>query len=333
MGGYLLGSVPFGLVLVRLAGLGDIRAIGSGNIGATNVLRTGNKGLALATLVLDGGKGAIAVLIARYVIGEDAVAWAGFAAVLGHNFPVWLGFKGGKGVATTLGTLMAASWPVGIGCCLTWVVVAALFRISSLSALVALAAAPIYAYYASGPDLALMAAGMTVLGFIRHHQNIKRLLHGEEPKIGTKKPEFKPMLIPITSRISIDDSELEFAFVRSSGPGGQNVNKLSTAVQLRFDVRNSPSLPDAVRHRMERLAGRRLTQDGILVIAAQRFRSQEQNRHDAMERLTDLIRDASIVPVVRRPTKPTAGSRRRRLEAKSNRSTIKSWRGRPNETD
>ena len=187
IGGYLLGSIPFGLVLVRLAGLGDIRAIGSGNIGATNVLRTGHKGLALATLLLDGGKGAIAVLIARFVLGEDVVPLAGMAAILGHNFPVWLGFKGGKGVATTFGTLMAASWPVGVACCVTWLIVAGLFRISSLSALVGLAAAPIFAYYASGLDLALMAGGMAVLGFIRHHQNIRRLLKGEEPRIGKKK--------------------------------------------------------------------------------------------------------------------------------------------------
>lgn len=187
VGGYLLGSVPFGLVLVRLAGLGDIRAIGSGNIGATNVLRTGRKGLALATLLLDGGKGAMAVLAARLILGEDAVPLAGFAAIVGHNFPVWLGFKGGKGVATTIGTLMAASWPVGIACCVTWLAVAAIFRISSLSALVALAASPIFAYYAGGADLALMAAGMAVLGFVRHHQNIRRLLRGEEPKIGQKK--------------------------------------------------------------------------------------------------------------------------------------------------
>ena len=187
VGGYLLGSVPFGLVLVRLAGLGDIRAIGSGNIGATNVLRTGRKGLALATLLLDGGKGAIAVLIARFVIGDDMVPLAGMAAILGHNFPVWLNFKGGKGVATTFGTLMAASWPVGVACCAAWLVTAALFRISSLSALVGLALAPIFAYFASGIQLALMAAGMAVLGFIRHHENIRRLLKGEEPKIGKKK--------------------------------------------------------------------------------------------------------------------------------------------------
>jgi glycerol-3-phosphate acyltransferase PlsY len=216
IGGYLLGSIPFGLVLTRMAGLGDIRQIGSGNIGATNVLRTGRKGLALATLLLDGGKGAIAVGLAwlaaaGLVVGAGITAattdtsaqqafaaipphvvrlmplLAGFAAVLGHNFPVWLGFKGGKGVATTLGTVMAAAWPVGLAACATWLVVAFLFRISSLSALVALAAAPVYAWFLAGPETAIMAAGLAVLGFIRHHANIARLLKGEEPKIGAKK--------------------------------------------------------------------------------------------------------------------------------------------------
>ena len=186
--GYLLGSIPFGLVLTRLAGLGDIRAIGSGNIGATNVLRTGRKGLALATLLLDGGKGAAAALLALALAGHDAMLAAGFAAVLGHNFPVWLGFKGGKGVATTLGTLMAAAWPVGLAACATWLAVAALFRISSLSALVALALAPAYAWVLAGPATALMAAGLAVLGFIRHRANIRRLLRGEEPRIGKKNP-------------------------------------------------------------------------------------------------------------------------------------------------
>ena len=187
LGGYLLGSIPFGLVLVRLAGLGDIRAIGSGNIGATNVLRTGHKGLALATLLLDGGKGAIAVLIARLVLGDDLVPVAGMAAIIGHNFPIWLGFKGGKGVATTLGTLTAAIWPVGVACCVTWLITAAIFRISSLSALVALALSPLYAFYFGGPGLAAMAGGMAVLGFVRHQANIKRMLKGEEPRIGQKK--------------------------------------------------------------------------------------------------------------------------------------------------
>ena len=187
VGGYLLGSVPFGLVLTRAAGLGDIRAIGSGNIGATNVLRTGRKGLALATLLLDGGKGAIAAVAAWLLAGDDAMLLAGFAAVLGHNFPVWLGFKGGKGVATTIGTLIAVSWQVGLAACVTWAVVAAIFRISSLSALVALALSPVYAWILVGPQAALMAAGLAVLGFIRHKANILRLLKGEEPKIGGKK--------------------------------------------------------------------------------------------------------------------------------------------------
>jgi glycerol-3-phosphate acyltransferase PlsY len=187
VGGYLLGSIPFGLVLTRAAGLGDIRQIGSGNIGATNVLRTGRKGLALATLLLDGGKGAIAALLALVLLGHDSMLVAAFAAVLGHNFPVWLRFKGGKGVATTFGTLMAAAWPVGIAACLTWLVVAFTFRISSLSALVALALSPVFAWFLAGPATAAMAAGLAVLGFIRHEANIRRLLKGEEPKIGKKK--------------------------------------------------------------------------------------------------------------------------------------------------
>ncbi len=185
--GYLLGSVPFGLVLTKLAGLGDIRAIGSGNIGATNVLRTGRKGLALATLLLDGGKGAAAAGLALWLAGEHAMLVAGFAAVLGHNFPVWLGFKGGKGVATTLGTLFAVAWPVGLACVGTWLAVAALSRISSLSALVALALSPGFALYFAGPEYAVMAAGLALLGFIRHKANIIRLIRGEEPRIGGKK--------------------------------------------------------------------------------------------------------------------------------------------------
>ncbi len=186
MGGYLLGSIPFGLVLTKLAGLGDIRAIGSGNIGATNVLRTGRKGLAAATLILDGAKGAAAALIALALAGREAALVAGLFAVFGHNFPVWLRFKGGKGVATTLGTLIALAWPVGLAACLTWIAVAALFRISSLAALAALGLAPLYAYALGDRPAAVLALALGALGFIRHHQNIRRLLKGEEPRIGRK---------------------------------------------------------------------------------------------------------------------------------------------------
>ncbi len=185
--GYLLGSVPFGLLLTRLAGLGDIRAIGSGNIGATNVLRTGRKGLAAATLLLDGGKGAVAAAIAAQLAGTEAGLIAGFMAVLGHNFPLWLKFQGGKGVATTLGVLLVTAWPVGLGACLTWLLVAKLFRISSLAALAALALSPLYALLLATPQHAMLAAGLAVLGFVRHHGNIRRLLKGQEPKIGEKK--------------------------------------------------------------------------------------------------------------------------------------------------
>jgi len=183
--GYLLGAVPFGLVLTRLAGMGDIRDIGSGNIGATNVLRTGNKGLAVATLLLDGGKGAIAALIFG-ALDPIAGLIAGGSAILGHNFPIWLKFKGGKGVATTLGVLLAASWPTGLAACLTWLAMAALFRYSSLAALIALAAAPIYAWWLSGIPVAVLALSLAALAIIRHHENISRLLKGEETKIGKK---------------------------------------------------------------------------------------------------------------------------------------------------
>lgn len=187
--GYLLGSIPFGLILARAAGLGDIRAIGSGNIGATNVLRTGNKGLAAATLLLDAAKGSLAVLLFTQVLDVGAVAplVAGFAAVLGHNFPLWLKFKGGKGVATTLGVLAAVAWPVCLLACLTWLAMAVLFRISSLAALIGLAAAPFYALALADPGIALLAALLAILGMIRHHANIRRLLKGEEPRIGQKK--------------------------------------------------------------------------------------------------------------------------------------------------
>jgi glycerol-3-phosphate acyltransferase PlsY len=185
--GYLTGSIPFGLVLTRAAGLGDIRTIGSGNIGATNVLRTGHKGLAAATLILDSGKGAFAALLATWLMSPEAGVAAGLFAVIGHNFPVWLNFKGGKGVATSLGVLLAVSWPVGVAACLTWVVVAAISRYSSLSALMALLLAPLYAGFWSTPAVTVMAAILALLGFIRHRANIRRLLAGSEPKIGTKK--------------------------------------------------------------------------------------------------------------------------------------------------
>lgn len=184
--GYFVGAIPFGMVLTRLAGLGDIRAIGSGNIGATNVLRTGHKGLAALTLILDAGKAAaVALVLARW----DGMAGliGGFFAVIGHNFPVWLGFKGGKGVAATLGLLTAVAWPAGVMACATWLAFAALFRYSSLSALAALAMSPFYMHWtASGPPV-WMAVLLALLGFARHHQNIKRLLNGTEPKIGANK--------------------------------------------------------------------------------------------------------------------------------------------------
>ena len=194
--GYLLGSVPFGLLLTRLAGFGDIRKIGSGNIGTTNVLRTGSKPLAAAVLMLDGGKGAAAVLIAGQ-FGQDMAILAGGAAMLGHCFPIWLGFKGGKGVATSLGTLLAIVWPVGALACLTWALVAWLFRYSSLAALCALALAPIYAFglsewpvagtYWADPQRMELAIFIAVIVYIRHHQNIRRLLTGAESKIGDKR--------------------------------------------------------------------------------------------------------------------------------------------------
>jgi glycerol-3-phosphate acyltransferase PlsY len=194
--GYLLGSIPFGLVLTRAAGLGDIRNIGSGNIGATNVLRTGHKGLALATLLLDGGKGAAAVLIAG-IFDPMLAVLAGGGAMLGHVFPVWLGFKGGKGVATALGTLLAIMPLVGALCCLIWLLMAVLARFSSLASLTAVAAAPVLGWALTGVPIggmvwadlprAALALFIAVLVFIRHDGNIRRLLRGEEPRIGQKK--------------------------------------------------------------------------------------------------------------------------------------------------
>ncbi len=185
--GYLLGSVPFGLVITKAAGLGDIRAIGSGNIGATNVLRTGRKDLALATLLLDGGKGAIAVVIAMLMGWRPEVA--GAAAFLGHCFPVWLGFKGGKGVATFMGTLFALNVVAGVFAGATWLAVAKVMKYSSLSALVAASATPFVLFALGKPAYAIAALVMTLLIFIRHKANITRLLSGAEPKIGDKKPE------------------------------------------------------------------------------------------------------------------------------------------------
>ncbi len=167
-------------------GLGNLRSIGSGNIGATNVLRTGNKKAAFLTLVFDGGKGAVAVLIAQRFANADAVQIAAFAAFLGHCFPVWLGFKGGKGVATFLGVLLALVWPIGIACCATWLAVAVVLRISSLSALVAAASSIVWAFVFGVPQFVILFAALVVLIFYRHSANIARLIAGTEPKIGQK---------------------------------------------------------------------------------------------------------------------------------------------------
>ncbi len=191
-GGYLLGSIPFGVIVTRLGGAGDVRLIGSGNIGATNVLRTGRRGLALLTLLGDAGKGALAVfavwLFARHQPAPTPsilTALAGGAAFLGHLFPLWLGFKGGKGMAIFLGTLIAAAWPAGLLAGATWLVVAYRFRISSLAALAAAALAPIYVFaFDRERPIVLLALGMAVLIYIRHHENIRRLLKGQEPRIG-----------------------------------------------------------------------------------------------------------------------------------------------------
>lgn len=187
LGAYLLGSVPFGLVITRALGLGDLRQIGSGNIGATNVLRTGNKPAALATLLLDAGKGGIAVLLAGCLTGAgDAAQLAGFAAFLGHLYPVWLGFKGGKGVATFLGTLLALAWPVGLAACATWLVAAFLGRISSLSALVAAASVPLWMWVLGYSPMIVLGAVLAAMVIWRHKANISRILAGTEPKIGKK---------------------------------------------------------------------------------------------------------------------------------------------------
>ncbi len=184
---YLLGSIPFGVLISQAMGLGDLRKIGSGNIGATNVLRTGNKPAAAATLILDGAKGGVAVLIARALVGEEAALVAGFAAFLGHLFPVWLKFQGGKGVATFLGVMLALAWPAGLACCATWLAIAAAFRVSSLAALVSAASAPLWLWLFGRADALWLGAALAALVFIRHHANIRRLIAGEEPRIGAGK--------------------------------------------------------------------------------------------------------------------------------------------------
>lgn len=187
--GYVLGSIPFGLILTKLGGYGDIRSIGSGNIGATNVLRTGNKKLAIATLLLDALKGAIAIIVTHFIF-PTGIFIAGFFALLGHIFPVWLKFKGGKGVATGLGILLTLSWPTGLAAAGTWLFMAFTFRYSSLSALVAVALSPLFAFlFTHNTQITILCAMMGAIIIAKHHSNIKRLLRGEEPKIGKKKTE------------------------------------------------------------------------------------------------------------------------------------------------
>ncbi|WP_375552964.1 glycerol-3-phosphate 1-O-acyltransferase PlsY [Roseovarius mucosus] len=184
--GYLLGSIPFGMVLARVMGLGNLREIGSGNIGATNVLRTGNKTAAALTLLLDGGKGAVAVLLARAMAGEDAAQLAALAAFLGHCYPVWIGFRGGKGVATFLGIFLALAWPVGLACCATWLVTALVTRVSSKAAIMAAALSTGWMVVLGYGTGMLLAFVLSLLVFWRHRDNIARIKAGTEPKIGQK---------------------------------------------------------------------------------------------------------------------------------------------------
>jgi glycerol-3-phosphate acyltransferase PlsY len=183
--GYLLGSIPFGLLLTRMAGLGDVRSIGSGNIGATNVLRTGHKGLAAATLLLDMLKGAAAVVMARQ-LGDGLEVAAGFGAFVGHIFPVWLGFRGGKGVATYFGVLAGVMWQASLAFAAVWIAVALLFRYSSLASLTSAVAAPIALLLAGRPDYALLFALMSLIVFVTHRTNLSRLIAGSESRIGAK---------------------------------------------------------------------------------------------------------------------------------------------------
>lgn len=184
--GYLLGSIPSGIILSRMMNLGDLRAIGSGNIGATNVLRTGNKKAAALTVLFDGGKGAVAVLLARAMAGEDAAQLAGLMAFLGHCFPVWLQFKGGKGVATFIGLMLALAWPVGLAACATWLVIAVLFRYSSLAALMAAGMSPVWASLLGKGEMFFLGIALALLIYWRHWDNIRRLSKGTETKIGQK---------------------------------------------------------------------------------------------------------------------------------------------------
>ncbi len=194
VGGYALGSISFGVIATRLADVGDIRAVGSGNIGATNVLRTGRRDLAALTLIGDAGKGAVAVLVAGALFTPVAGVVAGLGAFVGHLFPVWLGFRGGKGVATFLGILAAIAWPVGLATALTWIAVALLFRISSLAAIVACALSPLYLVLLqpSRTPQAWLIAAMVVMIVIRHRENIQRLIAGDEPRIGARKSAAGP---------------------------------------------------------------------------------------------------------------------------------------------
>jgi glycerol-3-phosphate acyltransferase PlsY len=185
--GYLFGSIAFGLVITQAAGIGDIRKMGSGNIGATNVLRTGNKTLAAATLLLDAAKGAVAVLLCSLMGPPFAVA-AAVGAVLGHMFPVWLKFKGGKGVATTIGVLLGLNWMVGVITCAAWLVLAAAFRYSSVAALVSILVGALAAWFLVAWPAALVISLIVPLVWLRHHENIGRLMRGTEPKIGQRKP-------------------------------------------------------------------------------------------------------------------------------------------------
>ena len=184
--GYLLGSIPFGLLFTRAAGLGDVRRIGSGNIGATHVLRTGRKGIAAATLLFDAAKGAVAVLVVHHYFGQGPAILAGLGAFLGHVFPVWLKFKGGKGVATYLGVLLATVWQAAAVFAAVWLAVAAATRISSLAAMVATIAAPIAVYAWGSKEFAMVAALISVIILIKHRGNIRRLMAGEEPRIGAE---------------------------------------------------------------------------------------------------------------------------------------------------